>query len=192
MSEAISTARLAEQLRADIARARDESEGCVVVHIPVLEQLLAEVERLAAERDQARQHVDELQEKLASMPDIGKCCCSFEGPGDICNVHSPTVNRLAARVAELEAAIGRLAKIPLHEHDRHWCAHDRDITRALGDVQPAPSGEAIAGILGSLAARTRTPDPSPVDDLPGMWDQSDLTGGETDTHTPRRGERGER
>lgn len=102
------------------------------------------------------------------------------------------VDRLAARVAELEAAIGRLAKIPLHEHARHWCAHDRDITRALGDVQPPPSGEAIAGILGSLAARTRTPDPGPVDDLPGMWDQSDLTGGETDTHTPRRGERGER
>lgn len=57
-------------------------------------ELLAEVDRLTRERDEALQHVDELQDKLLSMPDNGKCCCSFDGPGDVCMPHSPTVNRL--------------------------------------------------------------------------------------------------
>lgn len=59
-------------------------------------ELLAEVDRLTRERDEALQHVDELQDKLLSMPDNGKCCCSFDGPGDVCMPHSPTVNRLTA------------------------------------------------------------------------------------------------
>lgn len=200
MSEAISTARLAEitayeretrdgpWILADandgdgtppmwvLATSEAQNDDCDwAVHIHVgdkgvgefiamartaVPELLAEVDRLTRELDQARQHVDELQDKLASMPDIGKCCCSFEGPGDICNVHSPTVNRLAARVADLEAAIDRVMKMPMHAHNDHWCSSSRDFIRALGDVAPAPSGEAIARLLSGLAERTAAPDRS--------------------------------
>jgi hypothetical protein len=45
----IDSTRLAEQLRADITRARRESEGCVIVHIPVLESLLDQIDRLIGE-----------------------------------------------------------------------------------------------------------------------------------------------
>lgn len=150
-------------------------------------ELLAYVAELEASHARALELADET--KLALLDERNRALIAGNAELDLALAERDQARQ---RVAELEAAIGQLMQIPLHEHDRHWCAHDRDITRALGDVQPAPSGEAIAGILGSLAARTRTPDPSPVDDLPGMWDQSDLTGGETDTHTPRRGERGER
>jgi hypothetical protein len=61
MNDPTSPERLAEQLRADITRARHESEVCVIVHIPVLESLLAEVGRLTAELAKATSRVAELE-----------------------------------------------------------------------------------------------------------------------------------
>jgi len=86
-------------------------------------ELLAEVGRLTADRDQALQHVDELQDKLLSTPDNGKCCCSFEGPGDVCMTHSPTVNRLTAEV-------DRLTQELAHAHGQI-----RDMTYELREIR---------------------------------------------------------
>jgi hypothetical protein len=65
------------------------------------ESTVLEAKRQHAEADRLRQHVEELQEKLLSFDDNGKCCCSFDGPGDVCLVHSPTVERLRAELAEM-------------------------------------------------------------------------------------------
>lgn len=64
-----------------------------------------DVPALLAEVDRLRQHVEELQVKLLSFDDNGKCCCSFEGPGDVCLVHSPTVVRLRAELATARAQV---------------------------------------------------------------------------------------
>lgn len=64
------------------------------------------------ELDRLRQHVEELQEKLLTFDDNGKCCCSFEGPGDVCLVHSPTVARLRVELAAADK----------HISPRHWHA----------------------------------------------------------------------
>lgn len=54
--------------------------------------LLAEIRRL-------RQHIDELQSKVMASSN-GQCCCSFDSPGDVCMVHSPTVDRLTAELQQ--------------------------------------------------------------------------------------------
>lgn len=61
---------------------------------PELDQRDAEITRL-------RQHVEELQDKVMSSSN-GQCCCSFDGPGDVCMVHSPTVDRLRVELQQAQ------------------------------------------------------------------------------------------
>jgi hypothetical protein len=134
-------------------------------------ELLTEVKRLT-------QHVDELQAKLISMPDNGKCCCSFEGPGDVCLVHSPTVKRLTARVAELEAGLDTANRRWFAELAQHAAAQDpvyygqlaaaetgRDHARTAATIYRDQRNGAYSSILliaqslASLAAFQLTEDP---------------------------------
>ncbi len=62
-----------------------------------------------------------------------------------------------ARIRDLEAGIDRVMKMPMHAHDNHWCSSSRDMIRALGDVAPAPTGEAIASLLSGMAERAAVP-----------------------------------
>lgn len=75
--------------------------------------VLGLVQPLLAQRDQ---HIAELQDKLCSFDDNGKCCCSFDGPGDVCAVHSPTVKQLRAEVRAQGDALIR-ARIQLIGRD---------------------------------------------------------------------------
>lgn len=62
-----------------------------------------------------------------------------------------------ARIRELEAGIDRVMKMPMHAHDGHWCSSSRDVIRALGDVAPAPTAEAVASLLSGMAERAAGP-----------------------------------
>lgn len=99
-----------ERLRA--ALEHSEAERCKMADVA-----LADHERL-------QRHVDELQEKVKATD----CGCSHDGPGDVCMVHSPTVNRL---LAALEEAAQRL--------DARGHKFGAEQARAAAGVQqPAP------------------------------------------------------
>ncbi|KQZ49760.1 hypothetical protein ASD54_12550 [Rhizobium sp. Root149] len=56
------------------------------------------LQALEEENEMLRQHVEELQQKNAAET----CACSYDGPGTVCDGHSP---KLAAAEARLEEAL---------------------------------------------------------------------------------------
>jgi hypothetical protein len=71
------------------------------------------------------QHVEELQDKLLTFGVNGGCCCSYDNPGDICMVHSPTVQRLEAELAAAEETAADRQQNALHWQERAESAEAR-------------------------------------------------------------------
>jgi hypothetical protein len=131
---------------------------------PELDQRDAEIRRL-------RQHVEELQSKAMSCGN-GQCCCSFDGPGDVCMVHSPTVDQLqselrvsnelltevtaACSATEREAATLRAE---LADTDSRREARER---RVINRSAPGSAGERIENIAFDLATASRIVPPDEV------------------------------
>lgn len=105
--------RVATAITAEAMKPRAERVGLVHVMIAVVQP---DLDARDAEIAWLRQHVHELQSKVMSSNN-GQCCCSFDGPGDVCMVHSPTVDSLRVELEQARQRTETLAGIvALHLH----------------------------------------------------------------------------
>lgn len=82
----------------------------------------------------AVQHVEELQDKLLSFGVNGGCCCSYDNPGDICMVHSPTVRHLEAELAAAKETAAERQQNALHWQERAE-ESDRMLDQASDEIE---------------------------------------------------------
>jgi hypothetical protein len=154
MNDPIRTARLAEIREAD---RRDYADGQIIRRRPrsaiaQRRELLAEVDRLTAE-------LADVELRAMAEPD-----------GLLRAIARSTEERDEAR-----AFARRFRAMTLDGFDNPTSAA-RQLGLRLDDLPPWFATPP----LGAAAPTTASDDVASVDDLPGMWDQSDLTGGETD------------
>lgn len=67
-----------------------------------------EIERLEAENQQLRGHLDAADAQIEALeaklgPDC--CACSYDYAGDVCSVHSPMLRKAEAEIERLRAAL---------------------------------------------------------------------------------------
>lgn len=71
------------------------------------------LQALEEENARLRQHVEELQQKNAAET----CACSYDGPGTVCDGHSPKLTAAEARLEEALKVIEPFAKSDMQDPD---------------------------------------------------------------------------
>jgi len=80
------------------------------------DEALAEVEKLCAENERQAQHIEVLKRKIDAEK---SCACSYDQPGDVCAAHSPALAAARAENERLREERDALRKIIL-DADAEW------------------------------------------------------------------------